>query len=378
LVVGCWALNSSGPNATSGSDSALGELTGCPSNLAILSRTFWGMRTMFRRSVAASCVTIAGSLLLAAPAWATWSVDGVDPATGEVGVAVASCVPADVGRVAVVVPGKGAGSSQAKINRASGGPMAEAIATATSPEAVIEAVTSSTFDADSASRQFGVVLLGKGGDGFTGAKNMDVAVDRRNGRGTVSVQGNILVSEKVVDDAVATFDRTDGPLAQKLLAALEAGSKAGGDSRCGKQTASSATLIVAKPGDPVWAHTDAPAFGDPAKGATVPSTYVSVVNRRGGANPVEGLVAAYQSATPVNGKINVRKVQFGGEAAHPVIVFGVLGAIGLVVAGAVVAVVVLSKRRARRRTAEQVEVDEMSVSELMSTVAADTTPDVED
>ena len=172
-------------------------------------------------------------------------------------------------------------------------------------------------------------------------------MDRRNSDGTVSVQGNILVSEKVVDDAVATFDRTDGPLAKKLLAALEAGSKAGGDSRCGAQTASSATLIVAKPGDPVWAYTDAPATGNPSQGRPAPSTYVSVINRRGGENPVDGLIAAYDSATPVDGKISVRKVQLGGEAASPAVAFAVLG----VLLALVVLVIVLVARGKRRRKA---------------------------
>ena len=303
------------------------------------------MRSLLRRLSAASVVAVGASLFLTAPAWATWSVDGVDPETGEVGVAVASCVPFDVARVAVVVPGKGAGSSQAKLNTASGVPMAEAIASADSPEAVIGAVTSPTFDPDAASRQFGVVLLGKGGDGFSGAKNEAVSLDRRNSQGTVSVQGNILVSEKVVDDAVATFDRTEGPLAKKLLAALEAGSKAGGDSRCGAQTASAASLIVAKPGDPVWARTDAPLSGDVSRGEPVPSTFVSVVNRRGGPNPVEGLVEAYESATPVDGKIKVRKVQFGGEAASPVVAFAVLG----VLLALVVLIIVLVARGKKRR-----------------------------
>jgi len=311
------------------------------------------MRTMCRRISVVSVVAVGASLLLAAPAGATWSVDGVDPATGEVGVAVASCVPFDVGRVAVVVPGKGAGSSQAKQNSASGAPMAQAISTAATPEEVIAAVTSPTFDPDAASRQFGVVLLGKGGAGYSGATTEDVSVDRRNGDGTVSVQGNILVSEKVVDDAVATFDRTDGPLADKLLAALQAGSKAGGDSRCGEQTASSATLVVAKPGDPVWAYTDAPATGNPSQGKPAPSTYVSVINRRGGDNPVDGLVAAYRSATPVDGKISVRKVQLGGEAASPAVAFAVLGVLLAVLVLAVVLVVRGWRRRRAGAAAEE-------------------------
>ena len=292
-------------------------------------------------------IAVAASFVLASPAWATWSVVGVDPSTGEVGVAVASCVPADVGRVAVVVPGEGAGASQAKINVASGGPMAQAIATEASPEDVIEAVTSPTFDPDAASRQFGVVLLGKGGAGFSGAGNEPVSLDRRNAEGTVSVQGNILTSERVVEDAVEAFDRVEGPLADRLLAALKAGAEAGGDSRCGEQTASSATLIVAEPGDPVWAYTDAGFAGSPAGSAAVPSTYISIVNRRGGANPVDDMIAAYESATPVDGRINVREVQFGGEAVS---LIGVVVAVVVVaVLAVIIAVVVGTKRRRRAR-----------------------------
>ncbi len=294
-------------------------------------------------------IAVAATFVLASPAWATWSVVGVDPSTGQVGVAVASCVPFDVGQVAVVVPGEGAGASQAKINVASGDPLAQAIATEASPEDVIEAVTSPAFDPDAASRQFGVVLLGKGGAGFSGAGNEPVSLDRRNAEGTVSVQGNILTSERVVEDAVEAFDRVEGPLADRLLAALKAGSEAGGDSRCGDQTASSATLIVAEPGDPVWAYTDSGFAGSPAGSAAVPSTYISIVNRRGGANPVDDMIAAYDSATPVDGRINVREVQFGGEAASVIGAVAIGAVVAVAVLAVIIAVVVRTKRRRRAR-----------------------------
>ncbi|MFM7068774.1 MAG: DUF1028 domain-containing protein [Actinomycetes bacterium] len=308
------------------------------------------MLAFAKRTVLASTIAVAASMLLAAPAWATWSIDGVDPDTGQVGVAVASCVPFDVGRVAVVVPGNGAGSSQAKINTGSGEPMAEAMAAGAAPQQVIDAVTAAKFDDDAASRQFGVVLLGKGGAGYSGSKNQAVAVDRRNAAGTASAQGNILVAERVVDDALAAFDRTDGPLAAKLVAALAAGSAAGGDSRCGEQTASSASLIVAEPNDPPWVHTDAPLSGPIAAQAATPSTYVSVVNRRGGANAVTALAAAYESATPVDGKIYVRNVQFGGEAAHPALVLGALAVVLAVIVGIVTAAIRARRRRRARRS----------------------------
>lgn len=55
--------------------------------------------------------------------------------------------------------------------------------------------------------------------------------------------GNILAGEPVVNDMVQAFEKTDGQLADRLLAALRAGQAAGGDRR-GRQSA--ALLIVQK------------------------------------------------------------------------------------------------------------------------------------
>lgn len=302
------------------------------------------LRTARRLPLAAAAAVVV-TFLLAAPAGATWSIDGVDPDTGEVGVAVASCVPFEVGRVAVVVPGKGAASSQADISTKSGAELVRQIQAGAAPADVVKAVTAPSFDAKAPARQFGVVVAGRGGAGYSGKDNSAVSVDRRNAAGTASAQGNILTSPKVVDDALAAFDRTTGTLADKLLAALKAGSAAGGDSRCREQTASSATLVVAKPGDPVWQRTDAPVVGDITKGKDVPSVFVSVLNRKFADNAVDSLTAAYRSAEPVDGKIKVRAVQAGSEPLPPVVGVAVLVGIVALVAGAVVGVRRLLRRR---------------------------------
>ena len=67
-----------------------------------------------------------------------------------------------------------------------------------------------------------------------------------------TAQGNILAGVAVVDGMVEAFEKTPGHLALRLLAALEAGQKAGGDKR-GMQSA--AMLIVKKDGG-VWLHND--------------------------------------------------------------------------------------------------------------------------
>lgn len=60
---------------------------------------------------------------------------------------------------------------------------------------------------------------------------------------TWAAQGNILVSEKVIDAMGEAFEQTDGLLAERLMAALEAGQRAGGDRR-GQQAAG---LLVVRP-----------------------------------------------------------------------------------------------------------------------------------
>ncbi len=69
---------------------------------------------------------------------------------------------------------------------------------------------------------------------------------------TVTAQGNILAGEAVVVGMVDAFEKTTGHLSLRLMAALDAGQAAGGDSR-GMQSA--AMLIVKKNGG-VWLNND--------------------------------------------------------------------------------------------------------------------------
>ncbi|HUI28261.1 MAG TPA: DUF1028 domain-containing protein [Candidatus Kryptonia bacterium] len=66
-------------------------------------------------------------------------------------------------------------------------------------------------------------------------------------------QGNILAGEVVVAGMASTFERrTDLPLAERLIAVLEAGQSAGGDSR-GQQ---SAALLIVRAGGGFGGYTD--------------------------------------------------------------------------------------------------------------------------
>jgi uncharacterized Ntn-hydrolase superfamily protein len=308
-----------------------------------------------RRSLAVITGTVAATVVLAVPAQATWSVIGTDPATGEVGVAVASCVPGEVVAVPVIVPGVGAGASQAMLNSDSGAPMAAALKSGASAEDVVAAVTAPEFDPQAAARQFGVVTLAGTAAGFTGSANEAVAGDAQNAAKTASVQGNILVSDAVVANALSAFDATSGPLADRLLAGLQAGSAAGGDSRCGARTASAAALIVAKPGDAEWVATDQ-LLSAKLDGKQTPSTYVSVVPS-GTANPVDVLTSQYRAAAAAanGGPVQVRQVPWLVDTfgLPPLLVYIGLGLLLVLVLVGVLIIwlIVRSSRKRRRRAA---------------------------
>ncbi len=209
-----------------------------------------------RRATTLLIVATTCLLVLANPAGATWSVVGVDPETGEVGVAIASCVPVsavDEGKLSeplflvALVPGVGAGVSQANVNVEAPPQMATLLELGKTADEVIAGVSDKSFDDRPQARQHGVVRLDGNASGFTGTENDAFAGDIQDAN--VTVQGNILVSEAVIEDALAAYNSTsDLPLADRLVAALVAGSEAGGDSRC-VETALFAHLAVASPGD---------------------------------------------------------------------------------------------------------------------------------
>lgn len=186
---------------------------------------------------------------------ATFSILGYDPDTGEVGGAVQSRVfsvgngvlwaEADVGIVA----------TQAIVD-VSYGPKGLALLRAgMSPSAIIKALWESDADPRPGNwtkegRQFAVMDAKGSYAAFTGPKASAWAGHR--GGTLCTAQGNILAGEAVVHDMVSAFERTTGHLSLRLMAALDAGQAAGGDTR-GMQ---SATMIIVKKNGGVWLNND--------------------------------------------------------------------------------------------------------------------------
>lgn len=171
-------------------------------------------------------------LLMTDPGAGTFSVCALDPETGELGVAVASRV-LDAG---YVVPwlkaGVGAVASQALSNPYLGSWALEELAGGTTaPEALKQVLA---LDSAFENRQVGIVDINGKSAAFTG-KKCNAWAGHRTGI-NYTVQGNLLTGPEVLDSMTASFERTTGPLGDRLLAALEAGERAGGDKR-GKQSA---------------------------------------------------------------------------------------------------------------------------------------------
>jgi uncharacterized Ntn-hydrolase superfamily protein len=189
------------------------------------------------------------------PPVATFSILGYDPATGEVGAAVQSRVFSVGNGVLWGEAGVGVVATQAIVD-VSYGPQALALLRqGLSPEDVVKRVWDGDPDPrpeqwSKHGRQFSVMNARGEVATFTGPRASTWA-GHRIGR-FCSAQGNILAGEAVVNDMVAAFERTEGHLSLRLLAALEAGQAAGGDTR-GMQSA--AMLIVKKDGG-VWLHND--------------------------------------------------------------------------------------------------------------------------
>lgn len=178
----------------------------------------------------------------------TFSIVGYDENTGELGIAVASKFLA----VGAVVPfakaGVGAIATQSLANLSYGVEGLELLEKGLSPKEVIEKITEK--DDGHALRQVGIVDVKGQSATYTG----DDCYDWAGGAAAknYAVQGNILVSQQVIEQMEATFEQTEGSLAERLTAALLAGDSAGGDSR-GRQ---SAALLVVKEYGSYGGYTD--------------------------------------------------------------------------------------------------------------------------
>lgn len=202
-------------------------------------------------------IVLAAVFILAAhsTAWATWSVIAIDARTGQVIIASATCVrqagfpsrqpngARDLMDVqAVIIPGVGVAACQAGVDNTRANQMLvyNEMKKGTPPAQILEMLKK---DPDVERRQFGILAIPNGGTitprnnrvGFNGSGN---SVSSLYFGGQVGpdifyqVQGNTLLGDQVVHLAALAFTRATGTLADRVMAAMEAADKNGGDHRC--------------------------------------------------------------------------------------------------------------------------------------------------
>ena len=186
---------------------------------------------------------------------ATFSILAFDPDTQEIGAAVQSRVFSVGNGVLWAEAGVGAVATQAIVDVSYGPQGIELLKRGMAPKEIIKRILDADTDPrptdwPKQGRQF-AVINGKGEvAAYTGPKASMWAGDKQGKYCTA--QGNILAGEGVVANMVKSFETTTGHISFRLLAALDAGQAAGGDTR-GMQ---SAAMIVVKKGGGVWLNND--------------------------------------------------------------------------------------------------------------------------
>ncbi|HEV2166021.1 MAG TPA: DUF1028 domain-containing protein [Thermoplasmata archaeon] len=170
----------------------------------------------------------------------TFSIVAADLQRGEWGVAVQSKFIGVGAVVGWAESGVGALATQAHANVRFGPEGLAKLKEGESAEAVVRSLTEA--DPGRALRQLGVVDARGRSAAYTGADCPSWA-GHETGPG-FACQGNILYGPQVVRGMARAFESTPGDLPERLLAALSAGQREGGDRR-GMQ---SAALLVVRPG----------------------------------------------------------------------------------------------------------------------------------
>ena len=173
----------------------------------------------------------------------TYSIVGRDPATGQLGVAVQSHWFSVGSIVSWARPGVGAVATQSIAEPAYGPRLLDRLDAGEEPEAALAAETEADDLADV--RQVAVIDASGRVAAHTGERCIAFAGDQA-GEG-FSAQANMMASPEVWPAMASAFETTEGTLARRLLAALEAAEDAGGDVR-GRQSA--AIVVVGPEGEP--------------------------------------------------------------------------------------------------------------------------------
>ena len=187
----------------------------------------------------------------------TFSIVAVDSITNEIGSAGATCISSADGAIDIsdIVLGVGAIHTQSWWTTVNQNAARVRMENGDAPDAILTWLANNDNPAEGGNindRQYGVVDLNNGhprSAAYTGSSNWNER-GHRIGPG-YAIQGNVLISQDVLNDMEDAYLTTTGPLCDKLMAVLQAAKRPGADSRCLAQgiSSGSAFIRVAKPTD---------------------------------------------------------------------------------------------------------------------------------
>ena len=162
---------------------------------------------------------------------ATFSIVAIDPSTGEVGSAGASCI-ANSHIINDPIGAIGAINTQAYFNAGNKAYAHYLMEQGLSPQEIIDSLVSNDAQGNPTIRQYGIVDLVGGGRSaaYTGINTTDWK-GHLTGT-TYAIQGNILLGPEILDSMEFIFNIAPGPLSDRLMLALEAAKVIGADTRC--------------------------------------------------------------------------------------------------------------------------------------------------
>lgn len=178
----------------------------------------------------------------------TFSIIALDTVTREIGSAGASCVgPINgVGAYIIsdVVEGIGAIHTQASWLSSNQQTAHQQLLLGKSPQEIMDWMATHDAQGNPTVRQYGAVDLTRRGESaaYTGV-NCQNFKGHATGPG-YAVQGNILLGQMIIDTIKNVYLRTPGPLADRLMKALEAAKIIGADTRCASRNTSTQSSFI--------------------------------------------------------------------------------------------------------------------------------------
>ena len=181
----------------------------------------------------------------------TFSIVAIDSVTGQFGSAGASCVgssgsyPHGAAILSDVIPGIGVIHTQAAWNHVNQDNAHNWMMLGLSPQQIIDSLVANDAQNNSTTRQYGIVDFNGGhprSAAFTGANCQDYKND--TAYLNYSIQGNILMGQRILDSMQTRFLNTAGTLADRLMAALQGAKIIGADTRCFVRNTSSQSAFL--------------------------------------------------------------------------------------------------------------------------------------